>query len=169
MVSKLCFTLIVTAVGGWCQSAERIVAVSFLVKNEAGNALAGWQVKSFKAGSRELASQFVGLTGTKIPAGFYQYVLTGPPVSRPDWIPTLGGKVEAYRAEKFVVRTATMEDLSGVAIDDALPASFVIMGRIEPAPPTDNAGEPLRVNIPSLEPLVRRGCQSGRGWQVPHL
>jgi hypothetical protein len=39
-----------------------------------------------------------------------------------------------------------------MAIDWALPASFVITGKIEPAPPPDDGGEPLRIHIHHLNP-----------------
>jgi hypothetical protein len=100
----------------WCQTGERTAKVSFLVVDQRGNALAGWRVTTFKSNSIEVASQFVGLAGSRIPTGFYQYILTGPTVSRAPiasaWTQTLGGRVEVLRPEEFVVATATDEKLA---------------------------------------------------------
>ena len=146
-------TIIATA---WCQTNERSGAVSFLVVGESGKTLLGWKVSSFKANDREVAPMFTGLTGTQIPTGFYRYALTGNPVSRgslaSDWTPTLSGQIEVFRKEKFVVRTATQDVLSGIAIDRALPISFVIRGKIEPMPPHSENADPVRIHIHHLNP-----------------
>ena len=69
--------------------------MSFLVVDESDRTLSGWKVTSFKDHDNEVAAQFSGLTGTQIPRGFYQYVLTRTvPFVRANWTPTLHGKVE---------------------------------------------------------------------------
>jgi hypothetical protein len=154
MTSKL--ILAVTAIAAlYAQTLDRTGAITFLVIDESGRSLPGWKVTSFSSGSRDAASMFKGLTATQVPTGFYQYVLSGPTVSRqlaPDWTPTLGGKVEVNRPESFVVKTATGDILSGGAIDRMLPLNFVIRGRIEPAPADSQNSEPLRINIHPLNP-----------------
>ncbi len=108
--------------------------------------LSGWKVSSFRANDSELAPQFNGLTGAHIPNGFYRYELTGPG-TRPGWIPTLGGRVSVSGMEKFLVLTATREVRDGFSTDRALPSSFVIRGKIEPMPPTDQNSDPVRIHI----------------------
>lgn len=140
-----------------CQTGERTAKVSFLVVDQRGNALAGWRVTAFKSTSIDVASQFVGLAGSRIPTGFYQYTLTGPTVSRgsiaPAWIQTLGGRVEVLRPEEFVVATATDDVLSGMSIDRAAPPfSFAIAGKIEPVPPQTRSSDPVRINLHSPIP-----------------
>jgi hypothetical protein len=154
MMSKLILAL--TAVATLhAQTPDHTGAVTFLVIDESGRSLPGWKVSSFNSGSRDAASMFKGLTATQVPTGFYQYVLSGPTVSRqdaPDWTPTLNGKVEVYRPESFVVKTATGDILSGGAIDRILPLNFVIRGKIEPLPAHSQNSEPLRINIHPMNP-----------------
>ena len=139
--------LILAATGGpaWSQS-DHARSVSFLVIDESGSPLSGWHVSSFKAGSRELAEQFKDLEGTQIPYGLYKYVLTRSPAPLSGWVPNLGGSVEIFRTEKLFVLTASTEVLIGLAFDFRLPSSFVIKGRIEPAPALPE-GLGLRIQI----------------------
>jgi hypothetical protein len=152
MTSKL--ILAVTAIATLCaQTLDRTGVITVLVIDESGRSLPGWKVTSFKSGSRDAASMFKGLTATQVPTGIYQYVLSGPTVSRQaasDWKPTLSGQVEVLRPESFVVKTATRDLLSGYSIDRILPWNFVIRGKIEPLPKDSQNSGPLRINIHPL-------------------
>src|SRR5579871_4372468 len=100
-MARIFFAALVTVAAAWSQSNERFATVSFLVVDESGKTLSGWKVSSFKANDKQVAALFSGLTGKQIPAGFYEYQLVGPAVSRQpiasDWTPTLGGKIEVLR------------------------------------------------------------------------
>jgi hypothetical protein len=145
----LAATVVVTS---WCQSNNASGTVSFLVVDESGRTLPGWKVTSFKNNNSEAGSQFSGLTGTQIPRGFYQYVLTRTvPFVRAGYTPTLTGKVELLQPEKFVVRTATNDVLTGMSFDRG-PNSFVIRGKIEPMPSLAGNFDPLRIHIHPINP-----------------
>ena len=139
----------------WSQTEVRAGTVSFLVVDESGGVLSGWKVTSFKSNTNEVASQFTGLIGKRIPVGFYQYVLTGVTVSRlgSPWTPSLRGRVEVFRPEEFVVKTATNAFLAGFAADSwPPPFSFVIQGKIDPMPARTESSDPVRINIHSPVP-----------------
>ena len=133
----------------WPQSTDHTTTVRFLVVDVSGKALSGWKVSAFK-NNRDLSSRFTGLLGNQIPAGFYRYTLTGPASSpiNPSWALALGGQIQVWRREEFVLVTATPDVLAGAALDTmGPPFSFVIRGKIQPpAQPADTA-EPLRINL----------------------
>jgi hypothetical protein len=76
-MKRLILIFAITGVGtSWCQSNDKTGTISFLVVDVSGRTLPGWKVTSFKDHDNEVASQFSELTGTQIPRGFYEYVLT---------------------------------------------------------------------------------------------
>jgi len=112
-------------------TSEPMATVKFHVIDQYGRTVE-CQVSTFSNDKRDMASHFVGLRATKIPYGSYRYVIhrPGPGVTGED----LYGRVPVGWPEQLFVITVRRTLLPGLTIDRALPAGFVLRGRLNPVP-----------------------------------
>ena len=95
-------------------------------------------------GIGEMATHFRGLQGTQIPYGMYTYGLKRPGGTSTEDLTQ--GFVSIWSPEALVVVPVRRNAVPGASVDGAIPAGFVIRGKINRMPPPSSE-KPLWIRL----------------------
>jgi hypothetical protein len=132
MMRPLCLAVVMMglSVFAYAQSDGPTTRITLRIVNENRGPALGQLRRFLDNRGNDLISHFSQNTATGIPYGVYRYVIERSP-GAPD---TISGEVSIWVSEVLHVVCAKWPPVPGASVDRALPAGFIIRGRLSSVP-----------------------------------